>query len=84
MARAGYRLPDAVIAFLYFRDSLLETVLQFPETTGLQRDATHQIVARVNRLLNDVLRAMMDAFEQSTQEAHDEAHDSSQPIEPVN
>jgi excisionase family DNA binding protein len=66
MALADYRLPDAVIAFLYFRDSLLETVLQLPETTGLQRDETHQIVARVNRLLNGVLRAMMEAFEQSS------------------
>jgi excisionase family DNA binding protein len=65
MARSGYRLPDAVIAFLYFRDSLLETVLQLPDTTGLQRDATHEIVARVNRLLNGVLRAMMEAFEQT-------------------
>jgi hypothetical protein len=54
-----------VIAFLYFRDSLLETVLQLPDTTGLQRDATHEIVARVNRLLNGVLRAMMEAFEQT-------------------
>ncbi len=80
MAQAGYRLPDAVIAFLYFRDSLLETVLQLPETTGLQRDATHQIVGRVNRLLNDVLRAMMDTFEQYLHEAHDEALDSSQSL----
>ncbi len=77
MARSGYRLPDAVIAFLYFRDSILETVLQLPDTTGLQRDATHQIVARVNRLLNDVLRAMMDTFEQTILEAPDEAPNSS-------
>jgi excisionase family DNA binding protein len=63
MARTGHTLPDAVLAFLFFRDSLLETVLQLPETTGLNRDATLQIVGRVNALLNEVLRAMMEAFE---------------------
>jgi hypothetical protein len=59
----GYSLPDTVVAFLFFRDSLLETVLQLPETTGLDRDATVEIVSRVNALLNAVLRAMMDAHE---------------------
>ena len=64
MARTNHSLPDAVLAFLFFRDSLLETVLQLPETTGLDRNAMLQIVARVNALLNAVLRAMMDAFEE--------------------
>ncbi len=63
MARTEHSLPDAVLAFLFFRDSLLETVLQLPETTGLDRNATLPIVARVNALLNEVLRAMMEAFE---------------------
>ena len=63
MARTGHTLPDAVLAFLFFRDSLLETVLQLPETTGLDRDATLVIVGRVNALLNGVLREMMNAFE---------------------
>ena len=63
MAGIGHNLPDTVLAFLFFRDSLLETVLQLPETTGLDRSATLKIVSRVNLLLNDVLRAMMDAHE---------------------
>ena len=72
MARAQQALPDAVLAFLFFRDSLLETVLQLPETTGLQRSAMLQIVARVNGLLNSVLRAMMDAFEEAQPEPADD------------
>ena len=63
MARMGHSLPDTVLAFLFFRDSLLETVLQLPATTGIDRSATLMIVGRVNALLNDVLRAMMEAFE---------------------
>jgi hypothetical protein len=63
MARMGHTLPDTVLAFLFFRDSLLETVLQLPETTGINRNATLMLVGRVNALLNSVLRAMMDAFE---------------------
>ena len=62
MARTEHSLPDAVLAFLFFRDSLLETLLQLPETTGLDRDATVAIVRRVNGLLNAVLRELMDAF----------------------
>ncbi len=64
MARAGHSLPDAVMAFIFFRDSLLETVFSLPETTGLDRDATLAIVRRINDLLNDVLRMMMAAHEQ--------------------
>lgn len=59
MAAAGHALPDAVMAFIFFRDSLLETVFSLPETTGLDRDATLGIVRRINDLLNDVLREMM-------------------------
>lgn len=62
MVTAGHTLPDAVLAFLFFRDFLLETVLQLPETTGLDRDQTVVIVKRVNILLNDVLREMMQVF----------------------
>lgn len=61
MARTGHTLPDAVMAFIFFRDSLLETIFNLPETTGLDRDATLAIVRRVNDLLNDVLREMMSA-----------------------
>lgn len=61
MAHTGHSLPDAVVAFIFFRDSLLETVFSLPETTGLDRDATLAIVRRVNHLLNHVMCAMMDA-----------------------
>lgn len=59
MERAGHELPDAVMAFIFFRDSLLETVFSLPETTGLNRDETLAIVRRTNDLLSEVLREMM-------------------------
>lgn len=62
MASRGYSLPDAVIAFLFFRDSLLETVLELPETTGLQRGQMLALLSRVNGLMTDVLRVMMESF----------------------
>lgn len=68
MAHTGHTLPDAVMAFIFFRDSLLETVFSLPETTGLDRDATLAIMRRINQLLNDVMRAMMDAHAQSLSE----------------
>ena len=68
MVRTGHTLPDAVMAFIFFRDSLLETVLSLPETTGLDRDATLAIMRRINDLLNMVLRAMMDAHAQAAAE----------------
>ena len=61
MERAGHELPDAVMAFIYFRDSVIETVFSLPETTGLNRDETLAIVRRINDLLSEVLREMMSA-----------------------
>lgn len=61
MVRTGHNLPDSVMAFIFFRDSLLETVFSLPETTGLDRDAMLAIVRRINDLLNEVLREMMSA-----------------------
>ncbi len=71
MARAGYTLPDAVIAFLYFRDALLETVFELPETTGLERSSVLMIVDRANALLNSVLRRMMFSFEAAAPDEDD-------------
>ncbi len=68
MLHTGHSLPDAVMAFIFFRDSLLETVLSLPETTGLDRDATLTIMRRINDLLNTVLRTMMDAYAQAAVE----------------
>ncbi len=61
MAQRGHSLPDAVMAFIFFRDFLIETIFSLPETTGLDRDAMLAILQRTNDLLNDALRAMMDA-----------------------
>jgi excisionase family DNA binding protein len=68
MFNTGHTLPESVMAFIFFRDSLLETVLTLPETTGLDRDATLAIMRRINALLNQVLRMMMDAHARATAE----------------
>ncbi len=62
LAEAGLGLTEAVLTFLFFRDSLLETVIQLPTTTGLDPEAALAALRRVQLLLNDVLRAMMDSF----------------------
>lgn len=66
MVRLEHSLPDAVLTFLFFRDSILETMLALPETTGLDRSATLEIVGRVNKLLYEVLRVMMESYEAAT------------------
>ncbi|GAC1557588.1 MAG: helix-turn-helix domain-containing protein [Herpetosiphon sp.] len=60
--RAGLDLPDAVLTFLFFRDSLVETIFQLPSTTGLDREATLSALRRVNAVLNDVLRIAMQQW----------------------
>lgn len=65
LRQAGLDLTDAVLAFLFFRDSILETIIDLPSTTGLDREATLATLRRVANLLNDVLRAMMTSFEAS-------------------
>ncbi|MBA3944996.1 MAG: helix-turn-helix domain-containing protein [Herpetosiphonaceae bacterium] len=62
LGQAGLELPDAVLNFLFFRDSLVETITDLPSTTGLDRDATLATIRRVNSVMNDVLRIMMDSF----------------------
>lgn len=79
MARAAHTLPDAVIAFLFFRDALLETVIELPETTGLERSSVLMIVDRANALLNSVLRRMIVSF-QNVASDEDDPHSA----EPAN
>lgn len=61
MAQSGHPLPHAVMAFIFFRDFLIETVFSLPETTGLGREAMLTILQRINQVLNDALQALMQA-----------------------
>ena len=62
LRQAGLDTPDAVMLFLLFRDGLIETVFQLPATTGFDRDATLIALRRINGVLNEALRVMMEQF----------------------
>jgi excisionase family DNA binding protein len=67
MASEGMRLPDAVLTFMLFRDSILETIFQLPDTSGLDRDESLRMFNRLSGFMNQVLAAMMEAHEASEQ-----------------
>lgn len=64
LAEEGTSLPDAVMAFMLFRDSMLETVFQLPDTSGLDREESLSMFHRLSRLMNQVLAAMMQAHQE--------------------
>lgn len=61
-AQQGLSLGDAMRAFLFFRDSLLESVIQMREVVGASADslATYRLI---NRFANEVLLAMVATYE---------------------
>ena len=64
-ARArGLRSSDAVQAFLFFRDFLLEATFQGPAGPGLPERSLHTY-RRVNQFMNEVLLATLAAHEAS-------------------
>jgi excisionase family DNA binding protein len=65
LASEGTTLPEAVMAFMLFRDSVLETIFQLPDTSGLDRDESLHMFHRLSGLMNQVLAAMMDAHSEA-------------------
>lgn len=63
MADEGNTLPEAVMAFMVFRDSILETVFQLPDTSGLDRDESLRMFHRLSGFMNQVLASMMEAHQ---------------------
>ncbi len=59
----GLSLTDAMRAFLFFRDFLQESVIQGREITS----DPITLVRQINRYVNEVLLAMVDAYEQGVQ-----------------
>jgi excisionase family DNA binding protein len=57
-------LPDAMRAFLYFRDFLLESVLQIREVVGAQMSDDYLLTYRlINEFANEVLIAMVSTYQ---------------------
>jgi hypothetical protein len=63
-AQHGLALSEAMRAFLYFRDFLLESVVQMRDVAGANADSL-RTYHRINGFANDVLIAMVAAFQES-------------------
>lgn len=62
MAR-GVPLRMTLEASIFFRDSLIETALQLPETANIRPEANVRLLRRVNAILNAVHLAVADVYE---------------------
>jgi excisionase family DNA binding protein len=60
----GLPLRATLEASLFFRDSLIETALQLPETANIRPEANARLVKRINILLNAVHLAVAEIYEQ--------------------
>jgi excisionase family DNA binding protein len=63
-ARQGLSLGDAMRAFLFFRDSLLESVVQMREVVGSADTNSLASYRLVNSFANEVLVAMVTSFQE--------------------
>lgn len=62
----GLPLRATLEASMFFRDSLVETALQLPETANIRPDANVRLLRRVNALLNAVHLAVADVYDAGT------------------
>ena len=59
----GMSLRATLEASMFFRDSLIETALQLPETANIRPEANLRLLRRVNTLLNAVHLAAVEVYE---------------------
>ena len=59
----GLTLRATLEASMFFRDSLIETALQLPETANIRPEANLRLLRRVNDLLNAVHLAAVEVYE---------------------
>lgn len=59
----GLPLRATLEASMFFRDSLIETALQLPETANIRVEANVRLMRRVNALLNAVHLAVADVYD---------------------
>jgi excisionase family DNA binding protein len=63
-ARAlGMPLTAALEATMFFRDALVESAVDLPDTLPLQVSTTNRLLRRINRVLNEVQIAIAAAYE---------------------
>lgn len=63
--RHGLPLRAALEASMFFRDGLIETALQLPETANISSEANARLVRRINTLLNTVHLMIAETYEDS-------------------
>jgi len=63
---SGMPLKDAVQAWMFFRDMLVETALNMPDTLHVRPESNLRLVQHINQLLNSVHLAIVEIYEQST------------------
>lgn len=59
----GLPLRITLEASMFFRDSLIETALQLPETANIRPEANLRLLRRVNSLINAVHLAVADVYD---------------------
>jgi excisionase family DNA binding protein len=59
----GLPLRAALEASMFFRDGLIDTALQLPETANIRSEANARLVRRINTLLNTVHLAIVETYE---------------------
>jgi len=63
---SGMPLKDAVQAWMFFRDMLVETALNMPDTLNVRPESNLRLVQHINQLLNSVHLAIVEIYEQGT------------------
>lgn len=59
----GISMKATLEASMFFRDSLIETALQLPETANIRPEANVRLLRRVNTLLNAVHLAVAEEYD---------------------
>jgi excisionase family DNA binding protein len=65
----GLPLTVALEASMFFRDNLMETALQLPETARVQPEASLRLMRRLNELLNAVHLAIAHVYDSANESA---------------
>jgi len=60
---SGMPLTDAVQAWMFFRDMLVETALNMPETLHVRSESNLRLVQHINQLLNCVHLAIVEIYQ---------------------
>lgn len=74
----GLPLRATLEAAMFFRDSLIETALQLPDSVNIRPEANVRLLRRVNTLLNAVYLAVAEVYENG----HPSPTDSPPPANP--